>query len=296
MKADNLKYHWKSGSIRHGVTSQFKAGMSAVDPIIPALYPTYFLFAVLAGRNLRDFPKVQLPYEDPRKICQLASSGLMTHSRFRYPNNQTVIFERVVQTNLPLAVTFDSTNRHLYWTEDSPHKTIFRCDADGSNKTLILSASPNYPSSLTLDIYNRWIYFGEELSNGEINRLTFDGNELTVIIRDPTTYVYGIELDVRRDRIYWMECNTGDLKSASYNGSDIKTVFNTNSNINWDIATSDDFIFCSSKNQILKINKSPGQNAKVVYTDAYRIHGIVFFEQKDQKMCIPSETTFESAD
>lgn len=77
--------------------------------------------------------------------------------RFRYPNNQTVIFERVVQTNLPLAVTFDSTNRHLYWTEDSPHKTIFRCDADGSNKTLILSASPNYPSSLTLDIYNRLV-------------------------------------------------------------------------------------------------------------------------------------------
>lgn len=93
-----------------------------------------------------------------------------------------------------------------------------------------------------------------------------------------------IVADVRRDRIYWMECNTGDLKSASYNGSDIKTVFNTNSNINWDIATSDDFIFCASKNQILKINKSPGQNAKVVHTDAYRIHGIVFVEQKGKNV------------
>lgn len=77
--------------------------------------------------------------------------------RFQYPNNQTVIFESIVQTNSPLATTFDSTNRHLYWTEDSPHKNILRCNADGSNVTLIRSASPNYPSSLTLDIYNRFV-------------------------------------------------------------------------------------------------------------------------------------------
>lgn len=65
------------------------------------------------------------------------------------------MFERVVETNVPLAIAFDSTNRHLYWTEGSPYKTIYRCDADGSNKTLIISANPNYPSALTLDIVNR---------------------------------------------------------------------------------------------------------------------------------------------
>lgn len=67
------------------------------------------------------------------------------------------MFERVVQTYVPLAITFDSRNRHLYWTEDSPYKTIYRCDADGSYKTLILSANPNYPSALTLDLINRLV-------------------------------------------------------------------------------------------------------------------------------------------
>lgn len=75
--------------------------------------------------------------------------------RFQYPNNQTVMFERIVQTNTPIAITFDSTNRHLYWTEDEPHETIFRCDADGSNKTFIRSA--NNPSALTLDIVSRLV-------------------------------------------------------------------------------------------------------------------------------------------
>lgn len=91
---------------------------------------------------------------------------------------------------------------------------------------------------------------------------------------------YGIIADVDGDRIYWMECNTGDMKSALYNGSDIKTVYKTNSNFNWDIAINDDFIFSASNNQILKINKSPGQNATVVHTDANYIHGILFFEHK----------------
>ncbi|VDH96969.1 Hypothetical predicted protein [Mytilus galloprovincialis] len=202
---------------------------------------------------------------------------LLSITWFRYPHNQTVIFERVVQTNVPLAIAFDSINRNLYWTEDGPHQTIFRCDADGSNKTLIRSA--NYPSALTLDIVNRWIYFGEQRLKGQINRLTFDRKELTVIINNPTTYVFGIAVDVPRDRIYWMEYGSGDLKSAYYNGSDIKTVVKTNQIYrNWGIAISDDFIFSASGNQILKINKSSGQNATVVHSDTNQIYGVVFIK------------------
>lgn len=70
------------------------------------------------------------------------------------------------------------------------------------------------------------------------------------------------------------------MKSALYNGSDIKTVYKTNSSFNWDIAINNDFIFSASNNQILKINKYPGQYATVVHTDANRINGVLFFEQE----------------
>lgn len=87
--------------------------------------------------------------------------------------------------------------------------------------------------------------------------------------------------DVPRDRIYWMEFGSGDLKSAYHNGSDINTVVKTNQiNRNWGIAISDDFIFYASGKQILKINKSSGQNATVVHSDTNQIYGVVFLKQE----------------
>ncbi|CAG2253863.1 LRP5_6 [Mytilus edulis] len=76
---------------------------------------------------------------------------------------------------------------------------------------------------------------------------------------------------------------SGDLKSAYYNGSDINTVVKTNQlNENWGIAISDDFIFYASGKQILKINKSSGQNATVVHSDTNQIYGVVFLKQEEK--------------
>lgn len=86
--------------------------------------------------------------------------------------------------------------------------------------------------------------------------------------------------DVPRNRIYWMESGTGGLKSALHNGSDIRTVFKTNNN--WGIALNDDFIFCASNTQILKINKFQGQKATVVHNDTQKIYGVVFVKQESK--------------
>lgn len=84
--------------------------------------------------------------------------------------------------------------------------------------------------------------------------------------------------DVPRGRIYWMKRGTDDLKSALYNGSFIRTVFKTYSN--WGIVLNDDFIFCASDSQILKINKFQGQKATVVHNDTHQIYGVVFVKQE----------------
>lgn len=63
--------------------------------------------------------------------------------------------------------------------------------------------------------------------------------------------------DVNVERIFWMAYQTGDLRSAWYNGSDDRTIVNTNATSNnWDIDIDGDFFFYTSYNNIMKIHKS----------------------------------------
>ncbi|VDI59316.1 Hypothetical predicted protein [Mytilus galloprovincialis] len=201
------------------------------------------------------------------------------------------MFETVVHTIKPVGIAFDSVNNHVYWTEHS-HGKIMRCNADGSNVTIILNETE--PSAITLDVHNRWIYYGQKLSVSKIFRANFDGKNKTVIIKNLPSYVYGIEVDVSVERLYWMEYQTGDLRSAFFNGSDVRTILSTNAtNMNWDIDTDEDFIFYTSNNRIMKINKSLGQNPDVVHTDTEQIDGILLYKQ-DGKDCGENELMFSS--
>lgn len=88
------------------------------------------------------------------------------------------------------------------------------------------------------------------------------------------------------NRLYWNEYSTGDLKSALYNGSDVKTVVNSDLRYNWGLDTNDDFIFFSSQYSIFKIAKSFGQAATVVHRDTAHIHGVVFYRHKGKNICL----------
>lgn len=84
--------------------------------------------------------------------------------------------------------------------------------------------------------------------------------------------------DVNAERLYWMEYHTGDLQFARYNGSDIRTIVSTKT-YNRDIEVNEDFIFYTSSNQVMKINKSLGQTPTVVHTDTQAIYGILLYKQ-----------------
>ncbi|XP_071178161.1 very low-density lipoprotein receptor-like isoform X2 [Mytilus edulis] len=189
------------------------------------------------------------------------------------------MFENVVSTSYPFGIAFDSVNNHLYWTELSSGR-IQRCNMDGSNVTFLLIG--DRPTSLTLDKKNRWLYYGQQSLPSKIFRTNFDGMDKRVIIENLPSYVYGIDVNVKR--LYWMEFQTGDLQSACFNGSDVRTIVSTNAKSkNWDIATDGDFIFYTSSNKIMKISKSLQHNPTVVYTDTDIINGILLYKQNGVK-------------
>lgn len=203
--------------------------------------------------------------------------------RFSYPTNQTVMSESIVTTSSPFGISFDSVNRHLYWTELSSTGRIKRCNPDGSNVTVLLNEA--VPSVLTLDIQNRWIYYGQERNLSKIFRTNFDGMNKRVIIKNIPSYVYGIGVDV--ERIYWMEHSTGYLQSAFSNGSDVRTIVSTHAiNTNLGIDVNKNFIFYTCNSQIMKINKSMGQTPTVIHSDTHQIYGLLLYKQDGKNTSI----------
>lgn len=82
-----------------------------------------------------------------------------------------------------------------------------------------------------------------------------------------------------------MEYYTGDLRSAWYNGSDVKTIISTNATFeNWDIDIDKKIIFYTSKNQIMKINKSLGQYPTVLHTDTQQIYSLLFYKPEGKNI------------
>ncbi|VDH92243.1 Hypothetical predicted protein, partial [Mytilus galloprovincialis] len=191
------------------------------------------------------------------------------------------MLETIVTTIYPVGISFDSVNGHIYWTETYNPGKIMRCNSDGSNVTIIVYETK--PTALTLDTQNRLIYYGQQTSPSQIFRINFDGTDKRVIVKDLATYVFGIEIvaDVDVKSLYWMAYTTGDLQSAWYNGSNFKTITSTfATNTNWDIDVDEDFIFYTTNNQIVKINKYLGQNPTVVHTDTQQIYGLLFYKQE----------------
>ncbi|XP_052080321.1 low-density lipoprotein receptor-related protein 1-like [Mytilus californianus] len=200
--------------------------------------------------------------------------------RFPYPNEQTVNFEIVISTNSPSDVTFDSENSHLYWTENTD---IMRCNSDGSNLTTIVNVPS--PLALTLDTHNRWIYYSTQESYA-LHRVTFDLKENQVVV-NLTSRAIDIEIDFIEKRVYWMEYESGDLKSALYNGSDVKTVVSTNVQYNnREIYIVGDYVFYTSLYKILKVHKSSGQIPAIVHTETIYIYGILFYKQEGKNRSV----------
>lgn len=65
-----------------------------------------------------------------------------------------MVLETVITTHSPFGLVIDSVNHHLYGTE-LDNDRIMRCNADGSNLTILLYE--DNPAAITLDIQNRCV-------------------------------------------------------------------------------------------------------------------------------------------
>lgn len=90
--------------------------------------------------------------------------------------------------------------------------------------------------------------------------------------------------DLVDKRVYWMGYYTGDLKSAFYNGSDVKTLVRTNVHSNnQEIGIGEDYVFYTSNNTIIKVHKSVRQIPAVIHTE---ITKILFYKREGKNILI----------
>ncbi|XP_063399564.1 low-density lipoprotein receptor-related protein 4-like isoform X2 [Mytilus trossulus] len=195
--------------------------------------------------------------------------------RFAYPSKNRTL-QRVIQSlPYPSGIAVDSTNDHIYWVAEYA-ESLLRCNMDGSNE--IVLSTPSYPFVIRLDLTNRWMYIVER--NIGILKSRFDLTEKETIANFVSSTVYCMDIDTAEQRLYWIRHDNGDMKSATFNGSDVKTILSTNSaNNTYAIGVLGSNVFYADNKQLLMVAKTPGSTPTVLYNDTSRIDSIYVFNQ-----------------
>lgn len=187
--------------------------------------------------------------------------------RFPYPSDNTTLQTIVHSVSYPSGIAVDSINDHLYWVDYNYNK-LSRCTLDGRNVT-VLSTLSN-PWVIRLDVTDRWIYIVER--DIGISKLRFDLLEKETIINFVSTPVYCMDIDTDENRLFWIIDNTGELKSAKDDGSDVKKILSTKNSANkLAIRVFGSYIFYADNNKLLMVAKTTGSMPTVLYNETSRI-------------------------
>ncbi|XP_063399571.1 low-density lipoprotein receptor-related protein 4-like isoform X3 [Mytilus trossulus] len=196
--------------------------------------------------------------------------------RFAYPSKNRTL-QTVIQSSphYPSGIAVDPTNDHIYWIDFYVGR-LSRCNLDGSNVTVLSSLS--LPFVIRLDLTNRWMFIVEyEIG---IIKSRFDLLENETIVNCVSSQVYCMDIDTDEQRLYWIINGNGDMKSATFNGSDAKTILSTNfAGYKWAIGVLGSNIFYADNRQLLMVAKTPGSTPTVLYTDTRTIESIFVFNQ-----------------
>ncbi|XP_063399566.1 low-density lipoprotein receptor-related protein 8-like [Mytilus trossulus] len=195
--------------------------------------------------------------------------------RFAYPSKNTTLQTVVQSLSYPSGIAIDSANDHLYWI-DYLGGQLSRCNIDGSNVTLLSTVV--YPRVIRLEFTNRWMYIVEQ-STG-IMKSRFDLSERRAITNFTSTPVTCMDIDSEENRLYWINPD-GEMKSCRDDGSDAKTILQTNIRRNYfAISVVGSYIYYENYgNQLLMLNKSSGSTPTVLYNASSSIHSIFVFNQ-----------------
>ncbi|MEE8404187.1 MAG: SUMF1/EgtB/PvdO family nonheme iron enzyme, partial [candidate division Zixibacteria bacterium] len=139
--------------------------------------------------------------------------------------------ERELLVSIPYAaqhMALDLVGRKMYWSTTSP-PTINRADLEGSNiETVISGFTLSLPNSLTIDNINGKMYW-TDWGNDTIKRANLDGSQIETLIDQGLHTPWDIELDIEGERMYWVNTPSpdGEIRSANFDGSDVRVVIHT---------------------------------------------------------------------
>ncbi|CAG2188581.1 unnamed protein product [Mytilus edulis] len=211
-------------------------------------------------------------------------------NRFNYTFVENITLETVIVTeHYPVGVAIDPVDYHVYWTETfSSSRRIRRCNFDGTNPVVLINEKS--PWTISLDLINRWIYFGTVI--GTIGRFEMNGTYQETIIANGIGYVSDLSIDTNLDYIYWIEYDTGDLKSADINSYNVSYVYDGNSsNSEHGIDNDNNYIYFSNFHQILRIDKLNKKEPNVLLSETETIYSVLMYKTKD----IPTVTITNAA-
>ncbi|XP_071172639.1 von Willebrand factor D and EGF domain-containing protein-like [Mytilus edulis] len=199
-----------------------------------------------------------------------------TISRINYQEKHTnSTVETVINSaKHPFGIAVDNLNSKIYWS-DSVDKSLSRSELNGSNLEVLLK-DENFGSlgGISLDTVNSWIFFTNE--PGNIEKCKLDGSMRQLIITS-ADYPLNIALDVKTETLFWTDIGLHQIKSATFDGNNIKTIVDAQSPLGIDIYN--DFIYYSQwkDKEIYKINKD-GTNKLLLYTSASYVRDIVILQ------------------
>lgn len=139
--------------------------------------------------------------------------------------------ERELLVSIPYAaqhMALDLVGRKMYWSTTSP-PSITRANLDGSNiETVISGPHLQLPNSLAIDNINGKMYW-TNWSKDSINRANLDGSQSETLIDQGLGTPWDIELDIEGERMYWVNTPSpgGEIRSANFDGSDVRVVMHT---------------------------------------------------------------------
>ncbi|CAC5390460.1 Low-density lipoprotein receptor-related protein 6 [Mytilus coruscus] len=214
---------------------------------------------------------VAVDYHPGQNLIFWTEIGPATISRLHYSliDNRatavTVIISESIQN--PEGIAIDPFHDHVYWV-DSGTDQIVRANLEGSNRTVIVNSNLDKPRAIELDPSNEMIYFSDWGSIPKIERCKFDGSNRQAIITTDVYWPNGIALDLTEEKLFWCDAGLHQIKSANFDGSDVKLIRKSSFQIAhpFDIEVDGNHLYFGSWNHdaLFKIKKVPQSSPELI--------------------------------
>ena len=198
------------------------------------------LLTVVLAIGVQDGSYSQSPVEGKIYWTEARDLGWIQRADLDGANVESVLTTEI-QTGLQMAPIFllavDSFAYKIYWTEwdrdpgSSTKSTIRRADLDGGNVETLVTREEHI-SAIALDWFGGKMYWAEWGTT--IQRADLDGSNVETLITGIEGYVSGIALDAYvwtdyqegepASKMYWAEYDTGTIRWADLDGSNIETL------------------------------------------------------------------------